>query len=75
MDLYFERIQTAADLEQIKCWLEDEELLRLARMTDKPLTEEDFQAYLKTLSYLVYVDGLAIATHVFIPMLNQMREK
>lgn len=60
MDLFFERITTTSDLEQLKCWLEDEELQRMARMRDGPLTEEDFQDYVSTLSFMVYAEGVAI---------------
>jgi RimJ/RimL family protein N-acetyltransferase len=59
-ELYFEKIETPDDIEQLKDWLSDPELLKLARMRDNPLTEDEFQVYLDTLSYMVYVDGLAI---------------
>lgn len=60
MDILFERIKTQIDLEQIKYWLEDIDLLRMARMREAPLSDLDLQDYLSTLSFLVFVDGLAI---------------
>jgi len=59
-DIYFERILTPSDIELIKSWLEDPELLKMARMRDNPLTEDEYSEYLHTLSFMVYVDGLAV---------------
>jgi len=60
MEIIFERIETQNDIELLKYWLEDPELRRMARMTDTPLSDDDYQVYLDTLSFLVFVDGLAI---------------
>jgi RimJ/RimL family protein N-acetyltransferase len=60
MEITFERITTKNDLEVLKFWLEDEELLKRARMRDIPLDEKDYEEYLKTLSYFIVVDNLAI---------------
>lgn len=60
MDLTFERIATKNDLELLKFWLEDAELLKMARMRDIPLSDQEFEDYLNTLSYFIVVDSLAI---------------
>lgn len=59
MQLYFEQISTKSDLELIKYWLDDIDLLRLARMRENPLTEEELQQYLVPPSFIIYVNGLA----------------
>jgi RimJ/RimL family protein N-acetyltransferase len=60
MELYFDRIKTLEDLTLIKYWLEDPELLKMARMRENPLLPDEYQAYLETLSFMVYANDLAI---------------
>lgn len=60
LNLTYERIKEPADLEVLKEWLEDIELLRLARMRETPLEDEDFKFYLDTLSYFICLEGVPI---------------
>jgi len=59
-EVEYVRIRTQSDLDQLKYWLEDPELLKMARMTEASLKDEDFQEYLETYSFFIVLDGLAV---------------